>query len=1027
MNIIKVMNKKLFTASMAAIFLFLSFAITHAEAAVNDSSINLKKDIGSGLFTLTVKDPDGLQEFSLTPAGKLPYGGGLGGCKSSFSSNNVTFADPSDFTPVMSAYVIDCNNNTTKLEIHAPADGLARSVALELEKEVSVLPPPSPSPTVEKKVGPLSAEDIQYPVSDLGGCKNETECRSYCDNANRATECFAFAKKYNLISDEEAKETADKFLNVRNGPGGCNSGASCEEYCSSIDRLDECIAFAEETGYYSGDELAEARKFQELVKSGAQFPGRCTERNSCEIYCSDASHMEECLNFAETSGFMPQEEIDEARKFMKLMQEGESPGGCNSKEQCENYCSEDGNIEECIAFAEKAGVMTKEEAEMARKVGGKGPGGCHSKSQCEAYCEANSEECFNFAKEHGLISESDLEQMREGMKLFRDGLDKMPPEAVQCMKEAAGEENFNRMVNGEPVFDRSLEGKMKSCFSQVTNSLGQHLDDIPPEAAQCIINAIGEDGLQKLKDGELDKNLDFDSLDICFKNLQASFGGGSNFGAGGFSGPGGCTNTEECTAFCQANPEECQGFGPPGGGGPAGGGFSGPGGCSSVDECTAYCEENFEDEECQAFIGGPGGSPGGPGGGGGSGFSGPGGCTNPEECQSYCQTNYSDPTCSAFGGGGGGGGPIDEPPFPNSSCLKPPSGLVSWWSADLVSGTNVPDITKSNSGTIVGGVTSIPMEVGDAFQFDGRSGYINMGNPESLNFGTGPFSLEAWFNWTGEGRGKVVNNIIRKSNYGSGAGSGYWLRIGQDLEFSVGATTQSEGQSITTAPISAGEWHHVVATKDGSGNIQLYVDGQSQGTILRQAKNTESTSGSPFALGAWIDQNSEFFHGSIDDVSVYNRALSATEARALFEAGSIGKCAEGYGRTNRFLPQDNGQQSQQQQGVMCPEYVSVTQCPTGEERFLSYDSPGCQLYSCRPLRQQIQQDITPYLPQAFDVTPEICAPFKGVPQCSYVGSPDSQNYKLCIQCLPLNTPPTSSHGLNNFFANILSAFNPALR
>src|SRR3990167_6074420 len=198
------------------------------------------------------------------------------------------------------------------------------------------------------------------------------------------------------------------------------------------------------------------------------------------------------------------------------MKRGETPGGCIAKEQCEKYCATDDHLDECIAFADKAGLLSDEEREMIKKTGGKGPGGCHSKQQCDTYCEMNGEECFRFAQEYGLISEADLQQMREGMAQLKENLDRMPPEAVECMKNAAGEENFNKMLAGEPVFDRSLESKMKSCFTQVTNDFGQQLGDIPPEAAQCIINAIGEDGCQKLKNGELDENLDFESLEDCF-------------------------------------------------------------------------------------------------------------------------------------------------------------------------------------------------------------------------------------------------------------------------------------------------------------------------------------------------------------------------------------------------------------------------------------------------------------------------------------------------------------------------------
>ncbi|TSC70132.1 MAG: hypothetical protein G01um101470_878 [Parcubacteria group bacterium Gr01-1014_70] len=581
-------NRKLWAASMLVISFVLGLVIIRAQAASNDSSVRIEKDRFSGTFTITIKDPDGIQEFSLSLVGRYTYGGGLSSCPTTFSNDNVALVDPSDFTPVMPAYIVDCKNNKTEFEIPPPEKGVTSSKRVKKDE-----PPPAPLPVAQKeekkeekeeakKEGPLSAKDIQHPVPELGNCQNEAECRSYCDSVDHAKECFAFAKKYNLISEEEAKKAADHFLNVKNGPGGCNSGKSCEAYCSTLAHIDECIAFAEETGYYELDELAEAKKFQALVKAGTKFPGGCTERNTCEIYCSEPNHMEECLSFAETSGIMPPEEIAEAKKFMTLMKQGESPGGCTSREQCENYCFEENHIDECIAFAEKAGVMSAEDAAMARKVGGKGPGNCRSKEQCDTYCRDHSEECFHFAEEHGLLSEDDLKHMREGTARFREELDKMPPEAVQCMKDAAGEENFNKMAAGEPVFDRSIEEKMKSCFGQITAEFSHQLDDLPPEAAQCIQEAVGEDGLQKLQSGAFDHNLNFESLEGCFQQLKASFGGGGNFSEGGFSGPGGCKNTEECIAYCKEHMDECQGFGPPGG---MGGGFGGGGFDEQHESC----------------------------------------------------------------------------------------------------------------------------------------------------------------------------------------------------------------------------------------------------------------------------------------------------------------------------------------------------------------------------------------------------------------------------------------------------------
>ncbi|MDO8600121.1 MAG: LamG-like jellyroll fold domain-containing protein [bacterium] len=1015
-------------------------AVIHVQAAANDSSIQLKKDPSSGLFTLTVRDPDGIQEFSLSPVGQSRYGGGLSGCNKTFSNNNVLL-DSDGFVPMMPAYVIDCNNNTTELEILPPVNGVTNSKAVK--KEVPPPPPPPPPPQEEQKEGPLSAEDIQYPVSELGNCQSDTECRSYCDNADRAKACFTFAKKYHLISEEEAEEAADKFLNVKNGPGGCNSGSSCEDYCNSVDHLDACIAFAEETGYYSPEELVEARKFQALVKAGTKFPGGCKDRNTCEIYCGDSNHMEECLDFAEESGFMPKEEVDEARKFMTLMRQGESPGGCTSKEQCENYCFEENHTDECITFAEKAGVMSAEEATMARKVGGKGPGGCRSKTQCEAYCEANSEECFNFAQEHGLISEDDLQEMREGMARFREELDKMPPEAVQCMKDAAGEENFNKMLAGEPVFDRGIEGKMKSCFRELTSQVSQQFNTLPPEAVQCIKDVIGEEGLQKLQSGEFTDDIDFSTLEGCFQQLQSSFGGGPGGpgGSGGFAGPGGCKSIDECTAYCQSHMDECQQFAPPGGGefpsGPGGqGGFSGPGGCTNPEECQTYCQSH--QEECKNFSPpGGGGFPGsgavggqfpdgvsgsegeqggfsecgivagavaeyvcavngrgapsgvettyfnvchakqhgaeilhdsgckghnpcsdiadpvcgndgnswvsachaeekgggvkhkgvctsedlgGSGGSGSSsGFSGPGGCQSQEECEAYCQAHPTE--CGVM-----------PPPPPTQSCAPLPSGLVSWLDDD--------DTFSSNTAS---GVALAPGKVGNALKFNASGGYIKDENSEKLNFGTGPFSLEAWFNWDGGGSSK--GNIIRKANYPvSGDGAGYWLAIGKDksvLEFFSGETVGNpdKPRGNVSLPIRSEVWYHVAATRNGNGTMSLYIDGQLKGTA--EAAGADTTSPAPFTLGAWDDRFgiTELFSGLIDDASAYNRALSTSEIQAIFNAGSNGKCTSSS---------ESQYQQPYQQSQPLPGFIGPGGCTTPEECttycMANYQDPACQQF-----------------------------------------------------------------------------------
>ena len=214
--------------------------------------------------------------------------------------------------------------------------------------------------------------------------------------------------------------------------------------------------------------------------------------------------------------------------------------------------------------------------------------------------------------------------------------------------------------------------------------------------------------------------------------------------------------------------------------------------------------------------------------------------------------------------------------------------FASQWNGGEVSEATATDIGKGNNGTLLSGATVASGRFGKAFKFKVGS-YIKIGNPESLNFGTGPFSLDAWF--MSDGKGWSVNNIIRKSNYPvSGNGAGYWLRIGINegksiLEFFTGETVGYENQprGRITTPINSNTWYRVVATRDSSGAMKLYVNGELKGTA--SAPNADTTSDGQFTIGAWDDRfrAREFFSGLIEEISVYDRALTASEVQFAYK------------------------------------------------------------------------------------------------------------------------------------------------
>ncbi len=351
-----------------------------------------------------------------------------------------------------------------------------------------------------------SKADIAYPVRQLGNCANEQECRTYCDDLRHIGDCLAFAQEHNLLSAEEFAQ-AKRFvqLGVESGPGGCTSEASCHAYCEDVSHITECLAFAEQYGVMEEEELAEARRVAEALGQGAKLPGGCRNKEQCEAYCEDPSHINECLAFAGAAGFMTAEELEEARRIAPFMARGEMPGGCRSKQQCETYCSDENNIEECAAFFEKAGFITPEEAEMFRKTGGKGPGACQGREECEAFCNdpANQSACFEFAKEHDLISEEELRNIEEGVGRFKEGFQNAPPEVAQCLRERIGEEVLAKIEAGTFLPNPQLGEHMRGCFEQFmpASQQGGPMPDegfgggegmVPPEAAGCVERILGD-------------------------------------------------------------------------------------------------------------------------------------------------------------------------------------------------------------------------------------------------------------------------------------------------------------------------------------------------------------------------------------------------------------------------------------------------------------------------------------------------------------------------------------------------------
>lgn len=229
-------------------------------------------------------------------------------------------------------------------------------------------------------------------------------------------------------------------------------------------------------------------------------------------------------------------------------------------------------------------------------------------------------------------------------------------------------------------------------------------------------------------------------------------------------------------------------------------------------------------------------------------------------------------------------------------CTPPPSNMVGWWPGD----GNYTDIIGGNNGTPVGGVTFAPGKVGQAFSFNGI-GAVQVPNSSSLLLGAGEITLDAWINrppWNGSnppsGFGTIVAKVSLSYPYQL-----YSLTTNPDNRAQFAASdcgTPACGwfdggpkwQVISVSVIADNTWHHVAGVRRADGTREIWVDGVLENTRSEAMGNTDSDNA--LYIGDEDGSGHYSFTGLVDEVEVFNRALSALEIQAIYNAGSAGKC-----------------------------------------------------------------------------------------------------------------------------------------
>ena len=209
---------------------------------------------------------------------------------------------------------------------------------------------------------------------------------------------------------------------------------------------------------------------------------------------------------------------------------------------------------------------------------------------------------------------------------------------------------------------------------------------------------------------------------------------------------------------------------------------------------------------------------------------------------------------------------------------EPIPGMVSYWTFDDGAGEVAHDAFGNNNGAVQGAEWTSG-QIGGALEFD-ETGRVNCGHDSSLDM-TGGMTICLWVNPDDSEGGS--RRIVVMGTSGDSVG----LRYRNNLNEVSYRVRHGQNDKVISAPAFPGVWQHVAATYD-SGTMELYVDGEFAGQVTG-ADLRPAVSAYDFIIGGISGISPEtWFDGKIDDVALFNRALTPDEIWQSYQDGLAG-------------------------------------------------------------------------------------------------------------------------------------------
>jgi uncharacterized protein (TIGR02145 family) len=223
------------------------------------------------------------------------------------------------------------------------------------------------------------------------------------------------------------------------------------------------------------------------------------------------------------------------------------------------------------------------------------------------------------------------------------------------------------------------------------------------------------------------------------------------------------------------------------------------------------------------------------------------------------------------------------------------TGLVGYWpfcgNANDASGNN-------NNGTVNGATLTTDRfgNANSAYSFDGLSNYISVNNTSNLN--PTSISISGWVNNSAsptnnqEGSKALITKWFQQINCGNN-GDNYTLQISRNNNTNVFIAASVYNNLFSSAIGSSNDiiglfnWHHFTFIHDALIGEKLFVDGVLVSSNSVTGNLCSTTNKLYFGCDNDLGTLWRFFSGKLDDIAIYNRALTATEIQQLYSLGNV--------------------------------------------------------------------------------------------------------------------------------------------